>query len=623
MDYILLLLIILNTSLFLSLIFKKNIGQTIFLGNFIYIVILYLSGIFSVMDFGFITIIFLNFLMLLFNIHKYIKKEISIRKNILSTGTLVFICSYFLIVFISHNRFVNEWDEFSHWALAVKNMFNLDNLGLGNDSTILFKDYLSGTSIFQYFCMKISGTYKESMLYIGMDIMILSLLIPITNLFKQKNNYLQYILYIILFFFPTIFYPTIYLSLYVDGILGLTFSYALYSYYVNRKETLSKFDLFNLYTSLTMLVFIKDFGLILMLIVYMIILIDNMFIRNKFKLNLKEIWKNNKSIILSIVFPLLIKITWIITLKINNISGKSAGSVLKTLLNLINLKIEPYQISTIKNFINATFLSKLAGTFLTITYLMLFVIIIVLGYIIINNIKEKHKKSMKILVISTILGFIVYATLLLLAYLSVFSEYEAITIASFTRYMNTYCLGTLFLYIVILIFTFKDDVKKSNNFVIILLLIFIINFDVTPLIIMSTNKLENNRNYASMRGKYQELIYKTNKHLKAKDNLYFIATDTNGYEYYIAKYELTPIKLNEGLGNWSIGNKYSESDIWTIEKTQNEWKEELVKKYDYVYLYKVDEEFIELYGDLFITDKINNNQLYKVDKENGKLDLVE
>ena len=172
MEYILLIFLLLNTSLFYSTIFNKKIEQTIFLSIFSYIFILFVFGIFSILNVGFITILILNGILFIINVHSFIKRKIDLNKNVLTTGLILFIISYLIIVWQSFGKLANSWDEFSHWALVVKNMYGLGNLGLGSDSTVMVKTYLSGTSLFQYFCTKLCGEFRESMLYVGMDLLI-------------------------------------------------------------------------------------------------------------------------------------------------------------------------------------------------------------------------------------------------------------------------------------------------------------------------------------------------------------------------------------------------------------------------------------------------------------------
>ena len=111
------------------------------------------------------------------------------------------------------------------------------------------------------------------------------------------------------------------------------------------------------------------------------------------------------------------------------------------------------------------------------------------------------------------------------------------------------------------------------------------------------------------------------RHIETKSNIYIIAQNTNGYETFLIQYLIHPNKIN--LDYYSLGKKYSNGDLWTKNIKANEWFNKL-KDYDYLYLYNVDDNFIDKYGLYFACDKndIKNKQVYKINKRNNKLELL-
>ncbi len=606
MIYLYLLILLLNTSIFYKTIFNKKIEETLPITILTYILIIFITGIYNAMNIGFILILILNLCLFIINILNFIKRKNT--KNIITPSLILFIISYLFLIIITYGKVASKWDEFSHWALVVKNMFTLDNFGLGSDSNLMFKTYLSGTSMFQYFCMKLNGTFNESILYLGMDTMIISFLVPIVSSIKTKNNFLQCILYFTIILIPTIFYDNIYSSVYVDGILGIVFAYSLYSYFNNRENKLNAFDITNLICSLTMLVFIKESGLLFAIITYIIILIDNLFIRNKLKL--KNFWKNNRYLILSILPPLIVKIIWTLLLKVNNVESSATNSILDTTFNILKTNILPYQKETIKAFVKATFETNLTNSPIHFSYYLLFSVSIILGLITSNMTKKEENKSIKILNILIVLGYIGYALLVLLTYISVFSEYEATRLASFDRYMDSYALGVLIIQLAILIKELATNKQKLTIFIISLFAIFSFSINSETMLNVTIGSPADTINGLKIREEYNIYKNKITKYLNTNEKLYFISTNDSGFDYYVAKYEITPIKISPGA--WSIGSPYDENDIWTKNKTKEEWKKELLENYDYVYLYDIDNEFKETYGELFENENIKDNQLYKV-----------
>ena len=73
-----------------------------------------------------------------------------------------------------------------------------------------------------------------------------------------------------------------------------------------------------------------------------------------------------------------------------------------------------------------------------------------------------------------------------------------------------------------------------------------------------------------------------------------------------------------------MGQPFYEGDIWTVEKTPKQWREELKSNVDYVAIYHLNEYFMENYSEVFEKpEEIRENGIYKVNKETGTLSLYE
>lgn len=64
-------------------------------------------------------------------------------------------------------------------------------------------------------------------------------------------------------------------------------------------------------------------------------------------------------------------------------------------------------------------------------------------------------------------------------------------------------------------------------------------------------------------------------------------------------------------------------DMYSVEKSPEEWMDELVENYDYVALYKLNDYFIQNYAEMFEGEEIVSNALYRVNKQTQTLELVE
>ena len=71
---------------------------------------------------------------------------------------------------------------------------------------------------------------------------------------------------------------------------------------------------------------------------------------------------------------------------------------------------------------------------------------------------------------------------------------------------------------------------------------------------------------------------------------------------------------------WSLGSPYYEGDIWTIDMKLEEWEQILYNEYTYVYLFRIDTQFISRYGSLF-EDEITDDSIYEIIKNSESISL--
>jgi hypothetical protein len=91
--------------------------------------------------------------------------------------------------------------------------------------------------------------------------------------------------------------------------------------------------------------------------------------------------------------------------------------------------------------------------------------------------------------------------------------------------------------------------------------------------------------------------------------LYTIWQDTNGQDYHQFTYNILPVKSN--IRCWSIGRNYGHHDSWTCPKDLAVWSKELAS-YDYVFLGKIDKQFIAQFSELFEGGRVDAGNLYQV-----------
>lgn len=83
-------------------------------------------------------------------------------------------------------------------------------------------------------------------------------------------------------------------------------------------------------------------------------------------------------------------------------------------------------------------------------------------------------------------------------------------------------------------------------------------------------------------------------------------------------YLTSPRKLNV---NYSLGKTTSRYDVTNVDLSKNDFANIILKEqYDYIYLKKIDDYFINIYGSLF-EETPKEKTIYKINKKRGKLTL--
>ncbi len=611
MGYILLLLLLINMSSFISIMFNKKIELTFILSIVFQALFLYLFGIaFNNLLIGFHFLIGINIISFIIMMVKIIKNR-QLLQLIIRPSLFIIIVVFLLFSWASFSQMATVWDEFSHWALSAKNMFMLNNLGTGLDSTIVAKSYLSGTSIFQYYCLKLFGEYKESVLFLSMSIFTISpLFILLTNVNKLKEVFSIKTIFsvLIIFFLPLLVIWNAYSSLYVDATLGIYFFVALYYCFCIKKK--SFFDYLFLSTILSALIIIKDFGFVLSLLVFLIMSFMVLFSE---KLEKKSMYVKKILVNILILLPsLLIRYSWIFFLSLygekSGISSNTFSLVISSYKKIFMFNTGDYRLKVLCNFIREIFNGRMVDSFINISIAaFLIIFIFTMGYIYSKS-KKDQKRFILCSIISSLLGFLGYSIIVFSCYISIFSEYEALRLASFNRYFSPYIIGLLLLMVISII-------KNINTKKCICVLFLVVFFSLQPISYLSISLLAPQSWISSknIRERYVNLGEKVKKIVKKEDSVFIVSRCSDGFDFWVMRYELTPIKTNKNNFPWSIGNICYESDQWSSDYEVEDFWNLVNKDYDYIILLNIDDYFENKYSSMFNT-KLNSDQIYRIVK---------
>lgn len=126
MEFLYVFFIIWITSITLTIIFKKRIEQVIPIAILIMILIIYIAGLWDYLSLG-VLLLCITTLIQLIAITIYFSKRINEVKTILSRivtpGFIIYIGLFIISMVFNKGRIFENYDEYNHWGIMVKNMF--------------------------------------------------------------------------------------------------------------------------------------------------------------------------------------------------------------------------------------------------------------------------------------------------------------------------------------------------------------------------------------------------------------------------------------------------------------------------------------------------------------------
>lgn len=621
MTYILILGMIIFMASSLSILTKRKFEQVVSLVFFTIIIIMYTLGLCGHLRAGIYPIILLSILACVFTCYSIYRNKDILFHQIITPGFLAFCILAVAVFWGTKGRLLTSWDEFSHWGLVVKNMFQLDAFGNAPKATTCFKGYPPAVALLQYFFMKIRPAFVEEYLFRATDLLAISLLLPVFKIFSWKDWKRIPALLLLVVILPILFYPDFYVTIYVDGMLGLLFAHMLFTYFAD--EEISTFTILQVGVTACILALTKSSGTGLAIIALLIILADMIFVKRNSIHNLICLPQKMPSKVLNwlwLISPAILlafgKFSWDFYLKATNTREAWGTSTItwSGIKRIFTANNPEYRVKTIQTFFSNLFAFQDNAVAIKMSVFIWAVLFIILIYLM-RYMSHSYiqKKSVRTFGTGIITGFILYSVSLLILYLFTYTEYEAQNTAAIYRYLGTYLLGAL-VFIVFMAIYIADhsQIEFSNKVVAIFLCSFLLLTPANKLAEFTVLAKLDVQSTQKMREPYKTSLNFNQIPSLKNGNLYFVSQNSDGFDYWVTRYQTTPVKTG---GTWSLGKPYSNKDIWTQDISAEQWAEVLKKDYTHVYLFKVDDQFKKTYGSLFQDiNSIKNDTLYVIDK---------
>lgn len=601
------------------------------------VLILFIFGLLGQLKIGVIFIILLSIA-----IHVFALCRIIIKHNIsefiscfFSKGFWIFVFFSILFLYFDKGLLVHAWDEFSHWADIVKAMTYIDDFGTNPLSDSLFQSYPPGMSLFQYFFQKINmlcnrnNVFSEWRIYFAYQVFLISFFVPFISQRSSKRPIVLFISVMAIFLAPMAFFEKVYTTIYIDPILGILSGMGLYIVFAWKEKDI--FYSIYILSICSMLVLMKDVGFIFALLLAFTYATDMLL---AYLQNNESVTRSMKIIKFVLIYGVTVcsvlipKILWK-----NEINISGANQTFSDKLNLVKLaeilldNKESYQKQVIMNYGNAFIGQRLYAVpnlNISIPYLILFIFFVVfLGGLwkIYKDKEDINNMQNTMIIIVCIIQMVVYIIGLCFTYVLNFSEYEALNLASFERYLNIVFLSIWIVIIMLSIDAVQkfNDIKKRMGLCVLCLLIFFTPAKSLYELVTKQHVVQANER----RDRYVELCSKIMRVSDEESRVYLISQEDSGFDYWEMKFNIRPNYSNENF-SWSIGKSFFEGDIYTKKMTALQWQEELLAEYDYVALYHLNDYFYHEFSVLFTNpNDIEENVVYRINKTTGLLEKCE
>lgn len=523
-------------------------------------------------------------------------------------GFIILSLMYLVIYISNYGVFYEAWDEFSHWGMFAKEMFNSDKLYCTSNLVFSHKDYVPAISIFEMLWCKLSLKYSDANTYRGMQMLQASMLLPLATTFTRKeekgilarikNNAFG----IITVFGVLLFFGRSYHTIYQDLIYGIIVFYCIYIV-VTEKNGFYKY--FALTLSLTILVLSKMTAMAFLPMIAIFYYVWNGLFEEKLKPRIKKIACNSLLLVIPLCFWFCYK--KYVDLYVVTNAGQTYDGLLTAIRDIFEgMNSNKREILFI--VLRALFSEEV---FWRIPIMLFIAVVTIICYLLAKTQKDDIvSKKVKLISLWVLLASLAYTIMTGGLYLLIFSDYEAKILASYARYFCTIVLADI-LVIVLIIFFYSNEIMQRIRFILTLIIIenSLMFLDLTQLM---PGKLMGEE---MLYGSEAEAI---NRYSGDNDSILIITYASSGYEGTVLRYYCSP----RTIVSTNIG-KISDEDIYGTDITPTQLVE-LASEYDMLYLYDYSKTFITEYKEAFANPGIiRKHRLYYSTVENGRIKLTE
>lgn len=544
-----------------------------------------------------------------------------------------FALAFLLVLFSNYGRLVSNRDDLAHWADTVKILFLTDRLATSPASFAQYQSYPPAMSLLQYLPQFIGrlfgGGFSEWLLYVAFESAVLVLFVPAFSKLDWNKAYALRIAVMLICAccVPGILHPDVYRTLMIDPYLGLVAGFGFAVLLLNERRGV--LDNAALVLSCAVVTLSKQAGVALGAFLCAAALLDALYLRRQsvrpaMRDRLRGFgtaalcvaatagaygsWQLKLSMDGSIKLfsdPVDLSVFW------NAVAGRDAGYRGKSLEAFFRALFEGRQDIGVPGYVGLSF-SWLA----LVLGLLVIAVLLALAYRSRGRDMLRFDSTLAVLFV----GCALFAVGLAVSYLFQFTESEALSIASFDRYMN---IPLAMIAVVLFLLTANLASEPGRDGRRVALAMFIIVLALAPLKELGNFALRRNAAYSkTVRAPYETTVRRVPELVgESEAKISVVSVGSRDFDLQMLAFCLRPLHATDYSPDTL---SLTENDVCSVDMTPQDWIAALESDgFDYVLLYRLNDTFAPAFSAAFAApDTITQGGLYRLNTDTGLLEYA-
>lgn len=605
----------------------KRFEETVTVNLTAVMLVLFLCGISGFLNFGVTLVMAVSAFAFGYAVFTLVrqKRYDRLRDYFLTPGFAGFTLLFLFCLWTDWERVCIQSDEYSHWALCVKEMLRLNAMSTAPGSVDHYANYPPAMGLVQYYVQRMlvifekAGTMQEGLLYFCYNTVMVCFLMPVLkdSRWKRPGLSLAAFVTVVLTLRCVPEFP-LGETLLIDGFLSVVFAAGFSQLLLSRE--IGIMECLNVCACLAFLVLSKDAGIgfaAILLLAFTFMCFGGGRSRKDGLMRLVPA--------LAACFVPLILWKLHVALSGSNVMHGQTGSISELLGLFIGRDPSGYRYQIADFFVRSlfrhTYLYPLFGKKLPLIYILVLTYGALIAYRIFFR-KDFGKAAGRLFLPILFLHGVVYCVGLMYVYMFHMDYAEAVSLAEFVRYLSIliFSLCLTLVYTEVPLFLKMDSTSRGKHIAAVLLILAVTLLQLPG---QSPYSREASLRTHTHNERYNTAVALIQDNFDEEDCSVLIIEQEASYAGWDGSNRIMPYLLRpHNAAGIALGVPSWEGD-WERDVSPEDLLTMLKEEYCFVFLLKTNDYLKEHYAQCFVPgcDAVQGG-LYRVDKETGMLSFV-